>query len=469
MVGFDSERFIKYCNKASPYYDPKIADFNDISRELFQTEEVWVSRDLIIKAMEALAKYHGFTICIEKEAIMCNRNGKNKTSHAYVNGALKTGCTFQFKLASLETEKYLPPNSALMKWRYKKRWDRPTKIISGCSEHGEQCTPSRSNRITTCQRQGKYVNHIPSSAIFSLCNFLENSGRLDSNLVVNSLRHVWPCSKTISKHDVFNICAKVMKLLPVYKQSNGDYEQFKAVVNASDMLNGIEDEVSLDDDEAYEFAQSLWLEVVSTTDSKEGLFSFIEYLDLISSKAQGFTYKIAESPSHKSTCGHNKKLLGVIWQTATMRRNFELFGDFIGMDMMKRGINTLLWPYFSVTMYDEMSKICIACEGILCGEREDMYQFACDFLGAASPKRPLSEVKVVAGDGFFDQELIRRLGFRDACYVADQWHLLDSGLKIFWGARVMNCFVDIWSILSKHSQKLNLIQPSMLPFVYCKI
>ena len=74
MVGFDSERFIKYCDKASPYYDPKIADFNDISRELFQTEEVWVSRDLIIKAMEALAKYHGFTICIEKEAIMCNRN-----------------------------------------------------------------------------------------------------------------------------------------------------------------------------------------------------------------------------------------------------------------------------------------------------------------------------------------------------------------------------------------------------------
>jgi len=99
-----------------------------------------------------------------------------------------------------------------------------------------------------------------------------------------------------------------MKLLPVYKQSNGDYEQFKAVVNASDMLNGIEDEVSLDDDEAYEFSQSLWLEVVRTTDSQNGLFSFIEYLDLMHSKAKGFTYKISESPSHNSTCGHNKKL-----------------------------------------------------------------------------------------------------------------------------------------------------------------
>jgi hypothetical protein len=49
-------------------------------------------------------------ICFEKETVMCNRKGYNKTSHVYVNGALKTGCTFNFKLASLETEKYMPPN-----------------------------------------------------------------------------------------------------------------------------------------------------------------------------------------------------------------------------------------------------------------------------------------------------------------------------------------------------------------------
>jgi len=130
-----------------------------------------------------------------------------------------------------------------------------------------------------------------------------------------------------------------------------------------------------------------------------------------------------------------------------MRRNFELFGDFIGMDMMKRGINTLLWPYFLVTMYNEMSKICIACEGILCGEREDMYQFACDFLGAASPKRPLSEVKVVAGDGF----LIKSLpgGLASVMHVMLQINgiCLILAWKIFLGGPVMNCFVDIWSIL----------------------
>ena len=159
----------------------------------------------------------GFTICIKKETVMCNRKGENKMSHAYVNGALKAVCTFHFRLSSLETEKYLPPNLTVKKWRYKKRWDRPTQILSGCAEHGELCTPNRSNRIITSQRQGKYVYHIPSSTLFSLCNSLENSGWLDSNLIVNSLRHVWPRSKVISMHDVFNTRAKIMKLLPVFR------------------------------------------------------------------------------------------------------------------------------------------------------------------------------------------------------------------------------------------------------------
>jgi hypothetical protein len=158
-------------------------------------------------------------------------------------------------------------------------------------------------------------DHIPSSAIFSICNSLENSGRLDSNLIVNSLHHAFPQAKAISKHDVFNIHAKVMKLLPVFKDSNGDYECFKAVVNASDMLNGIDNEVSLDDDEASELVQSLWLEIASTTTNREdGLFSFIEYLYLMKSKAKGFKYKIGECSSNFLKPG--KKLLGVICQTA---------------------------------------------------------------------------------------------------------------------------------------------------------
>jgi hypothetical protein len=70
--------------------------------------------------------------------------------------------------------------------------------------------------------------------------------------------------------------------------------RFKEAKNCSDLLNGIDNKMSLDDDKAYGFAQSLWLEVTSTTTQKEdALFSFPEYLELFKFKAKGSTYKLA--------------------------------------------------------------------------------------------------------------------------------------------------------------------------------
>lgn len=124
----------------------------------------------------------------------------------------------------------------------------------------------------------------------------------------------------------------------------------------------------------------------------------------------------------------DKPLIGILWMTATMRRQYELFGGYICLDMMKRGINKLLWPYAAVAMYDDKRNICIACEGILCGERYDMYEFMASFLHKNAPGRRLTSVDVVAGDGFFTQEMIHRLGFSNAHFITDRWHLVDSGL-----------------------------------------
>jgi hypothetical protein len=172
-----------------------------------------------------------------------------------------------------------------------------------------------------------------------------------------------------------------MSLLPTYRNTNGEYERFKEVVNSDHLLNGNDNEFTVNNDEAYELAQSLWIEVMSSMEEKteDAIFSFIEYLQLIQLCASGFVFKLASADSIESI-SPKKNLCGVLWQTATMRRNFELYGGYIWMDMMKRGINTLLWPYFAVAMYDEMKKLCIGCKGLLCGERDDIYQFATDFL-----------------------------------------------------------------------------------------
>lgn len=43
-----------------------------------------------------------------------------------------------------------------------------------------------------------------------------------------------------------------------------------------------------------------------------------------------------------------------------------------------------------------MMKVCIGCEGILCGEIEDIYQFACDVWGECALGPPLSDVLVAS-------------------------------------------------------------------------
>ncbi len=121
-----------------------------------------------------------------------------------------------------------------------------------------------------------------------------------------------------------------MSLLPTYRNTNGEYERFKEVVNSDHLLNGNDNEFTVNNDEAYELAQSLWIEVMSSMEEKteDAIFSFIEYLQLIQLCASGFVFKLASADSIESI-SPKKNLCGVLWQTATMRRNFELYGGYI--------------------------------------------------------------------------------------------------------------------------------------------
>jgi hypothetical protein len=64
-------------------------------------------------------------------------------------------------------------------------------------------------------RAGKYIEKIPNHALYTLCNYLEGQGKLSSSLIKSVMEPVWPtatASKNITKHDVFNIRVKVMRL-----------------------------------------------------------------------------------------------------------------------------------------------------------------------------------------------------------------------------------------------------------------
>ena len=355
------------------------------------------------------------------------------TNRNYVDGRLSSDCQFGVTLRALSKTGY-QSNPKSKKWLYKLNWDSPVVITKSVCEHGGNCIPGKQNRIMTGQRAGKYLKKLPTNSLYSLCNFLEKNRSINSDLIRQVIEPVWPKSKNVTYHDCWNMIIRVNRLMPIFRNSEGDYDLFKEVANANDLLDGIDNTPTLNDDEAYDLAQSLWLEVMNTTKNCEDvIFSFIDYLELIKSRAKGFVYRLAGDASPVPGKGRRKKHLGVLWQTATMRRNFELFGGYPCLDMMMRGINSLAWPYVALAMYDYDNKLVIGCEGILCGEHMDMYGCLSTFLGDYSPGRPLSTVEVLSGDAFFDQDMVIGLGFVNAAFIIDQHHLIDSGLTQKFG------------------------------------
>ena len=76
------------------------------------------------------------------------------------------------------------------------------------------------------------------------------------------------------------------------------------------------------------------------------------------------------------------------------------YSALLSMDTVMREINTWLWPYIAIAMYNELNKVCIACEAIMLSERTLAYTFLVNFLFKQTPRRTPDQVSVVIGEGF---------------------------------------------------------------------
>jgi hypothetical protein len=90
----------------------------------------------------------------------------------------------------------------------------------------------------------------------------------------------------------------------------------------------------------------------------------------------------------------------------------------------------------AIAMYNELNKVCLACEAIMLAERTQAYTFVVEFLIKSAPGRTAEDVLVVSGDGFFSQKMIYDFGFTKARYLQDWHHLFASGLQDIFGKSI---------------------------------
>ena len=154
------------------------------------------------------------------------------------------------------------------------------------------------------------------------------------------------------------------------------------------------------------------------------------YLKSLFSNAPCFDYRIGRDEQTGAATI-------VLWQTGTMRADFELYGCSLHLDFMKRKMNSYDWPYISVVAMDSNGSPRVVAEGIACTERNEAYVAAVKSLLDMSPGRTNEEVLAVFADGALNKNILlpQNMNLPNARFVWDGFHLThDIWPKDFGGS-----------------------------------
>ena len=419
---------------------------------LFPIDSVWLSLSIIFETLKIYAKINQFCIAYNgKGKIHCNRSNDNKKKKPnqerfFTNGPLQCGCDFHVQLSPSE---YTVPKHDVKVKRKRPNFNKGyVKIKTFDYNHSQGCNPNTLQHQFCASRKGEYTSNIPTTVYWQLCTLMKNHPKryVAPSTIRSSLSKCVPMYHNISKQDIFNTRIRCKRLITKFNDCD-DYKQFEENLNSNcKFMKLIEKDNGLDVDETMETMKEAFDELFHTSsnsDSKQQSnncnyetlsMKFPDYLQLISLKSKGFQYRLA--------IGDNEKINGVVWMTATMRSNFERFGSYICLDAMKRELNTLNWPYFGISLYNELNNVCLGCESLMMSEQNDAYEFLLKSCFEMCPGRIPDDVSIVSGDGFFTQNTLETWGLFKAKFVADYWHLFNTGLKDRFGQNHYNILAD---------------------------
>lgn len=408
-------------------------------QQLFPINSLWSSKSSLVASVTEYLSRTGMVAAANRQTITCNRFGATRptkkknnennineidettvcTKRNFKSGDLKIRCKWCIKYQTTVYKK-----DAKGKSRPVRNNTTPVIIKEACFEHHELCGKDSMTQQFCRTRSGLFVKNVDGKALYDLCMDQLRHGRLTTAKIKEVLKRIWPKNKNVTKGDVFSTRIRIQRILPKLHEDT-QFADFQKEMSVSGLPMGLNETFDYNDDEAIASANDIWKEILNQNLSGyEALVSFEQYLKLMSQK-KGFSYELFYDS--------NDYITGAVWMTATMRTNFERFGHYICLDVMKRGINKLLWPYLAMTFYNKLQQICVGCEALMMAERGEAYKAIIDFVCRSAPKRKRENIYVLSGDGFFDQSTLTSFNLPNAKFILDRFHLFDSILKDMFG------------------------------------
>ena len=146
----------------------------------------------------------------------------------------------------------------------------------------------------------------------------------------------------------------------------------------------------------------------------------LKYLEDVAAKTSGFVFRVRRNPEGRP--------IGILWMTATMRRNAAMYGDVLFLDAQKRQMNASGWPYIALVVRTSEFKVGLAAESIHVEEAMDAYAWTMLTAADLEPMFKMENVHIIFGDEFLTDRLLEQVGARNAILLGDHYHLF----KVVW-------------------------------------
>jgi hypothetical protein len=426
---------------AAFYTEEQKAMISSIAEEaamLFPVGGEFPSVSILRDKVRAFAHKKGFSITTEGHKFCCSRceepNGK-KNKRAKMaplvpmekkrkHTTTRVGCSFVIAFSPVDWKNF--------------KTHRAIKITksTNCS-HSNGCLPSRAQLVVEKRKAGTFTTAIHESQIKSILSVMSTGVRVPVSMMREMMKPLFPEGTSLDSKLIFNFRLKIKRMLAkgsIDLASHTVTEEDEAQLLSTADLD-IEESPEFFTESLRQFQELLQEAMLDRNDIQQ----ITTYLNSLAACDPTFTYRIGTSADGSIT--------GFVWQTGTMRRDYELFGDVLFVDCLGRPLNDKGWPINTIAMLDGEKKVCLPCEGFTIQESIDGYAWMIQSLASMAPKRSLSEVRLLWGDGILAGEsILSKLGIQDTCKVAlDHHHLLSEDI----GAWPKEFGLQTWALLKE--------------------
>ncbi|MEO0628778.1 MAG: hypothetical protein AAFY91_17415, partial [Bacteroidota bacterium] len=388
-------------------------NMDEEARELFTAGKIFESGARLKETLSEFGLKWGFTVtCANSQKdqtkshltymkLVCSRYGERRqkgvnpgVERQRTRASIKCGCSFFVTANSLHG---------------RDSQDKALRISNSFLSHSGSCAPGPDQLVNDRSATGGYTK-LPISGWLQIITLVE--ARAGARQFRSLLQRILPSRVVIDSQRIANIRAKARRTQHHLSESQ-QFNQEQLDLRLPEGLDGSTDDFLTG---AEREVRDLLRDTLQN--SSDGWLT-IEFLETLKQKDDSFDFRVAHNKSSHAP-------VGLIWQTGHMRAALEDFSQVIFLDVMKKKVNKLSWPYLGPCGIDSEKKVCVFAEAIIIQERQEAYEWVVRSMFEMAPQASIEKVSCFFSDYFLPSNFPQTVGATNATHFYDAWHLLKS-------------------------------------------